>query len=131
MASAWGWFVRSAEASISSVVVRPLPHSRTINRNGALVMPAMGAMRASALVSTEPIFMGRSIPSAPSEPVSPRHRGRERTFRSEGPLVDRAGLHDQLEVVRILKEREIAERIALHRDEVGEFPGLDAADVLL
>ena len=76
MASAWGWFVRSAEASISSVVVRPLPHSRTINRNGALVMPAIGAMRASALISTEPIFMA-GVYQAPRPGPVRRVAGRE------------------------------------------------------
>ena len=57
MSLAWGWFIRSAAASISSLVVRPLPHSRTMSRNGALVMPAMGAMRVSERISTGPIFM--------------------------------------------------------------------------
>src|SRR5215831_16743345 len=49
--------MRSAAASISSVVVRPLPHSRAIRRNGALVAPAIGARRASEGISTGPIFM--------------------------------------------------------------------------
>src|SRR5512143_1313950 len=61
MASAWGLFIRSAAASISSVVVRPLPHSRATRRNGALVMPAMGARRVSARISTGPMFMPDSI----------------------------------------------------------------------
>ena len=68
MASANGWPVSSAAASISSEVVSPLPHSRAIRRKGALVMPAMGASRASAGISTGPIFMGR--------PVYPRPRYR-------------------------------------------------------
>src|SRR5882724_2495129 len=65
MASACGWFMSSAAASISSVVVRPLPHSRAISRNGALVMPAMGARRVSARISTAPILMNESIPLHP------------------------------------------------------------------
>src|SRR5215470_14446478 len=52
--------MRRAKASISSVVVRPLPHSRAIRRKGALVMAAMGASRHSSRISMEPIFMGES-----------------------------------------------------------------------
>ena len=43
MASAWGVSMSRLAASISSVVVSPLPHSLAIRRNGALVTPAMGA----------------------------------------------------------------------------------------
>src|SRR5712692_2416346 len=49
--------MRSEKASISSVVVSPLPHSLAMSRNGALLMAAMGARRQSSEISTEPIFM--------------------------------------------------------------------------
>src|SRR2546428_12306127 len=49
--------MRSEKASISSVVVSPLPHSLAMSRNGALLMAAMGAKRQSSEISTEPIFM--------------------------------------------------------------------------
>src|SRR5688572_27922085 len=57
MASACGEFIRSAAASISSLVVRPLPHSCAMSRNGALVIPAIGARRVVVRISTGPIFM--------------------------------------------------------------------------
>src|SRR5688500_1947803 len=57
MSLAWGWFMRSAAASISSVVVSPLPHSFTMRRKGALVIPAMGAMRVRERISRAPIFI--------------------------------------------------------------------------
>src|SRR5260370_32234825 len=52
-----GVSIRRAKASISSVVVSPLPHSLAMRRNGALLMAAMGARRQSSRISTEPIFM--------------------------------------------------------------------------
>ncbi len=52
-----GVSIRRAKASISSVVVSPLPHSLATSRNGALLMAAMGARRQSSEISTEPIFM--------------------------------------------------------------------------
>jgi hypothetical protein len=47
MSPARGVSIRSAKASISSVVVRPLPHSLAMSRKGALEMAAMGASRQS------------------------------------------------------------------------------------
>src|SRR5262245_62681572 len=70
--------MRSAAASISSVVVRPLPHSRAMSRNGALVMPAMGASRPSALIVTPPMFMRRvyqEVPGGISREPIPRLPG--------------------------------------------------------
>src|SRR6266540_4175732 len=52
-----GVSIRRAKASISSVVVSPLPHSLAISLNGALLMAAIGARRQSSGTSTEPIFM--------------------------------------------------------------------------
>jgi hypothetical protein len=60
MASAWDVSSNRLAASISSVVVRPLPHSRATRRKGALVIPAMGASRVVALISTGPIFTALS-----------------------------------------------------------------------
>src|SRR5262245_57427328 len=48
-------------ASISSVVVSPLPHSRATRRKGALVAPAMGASRASPRTSTPPMRIGTIV----------------------------------------------------------------------
>src|SRR5688572_17853864 len=61
MSVACGCSSSRAVASISSVVVSPLPHSFTMSRKGALVMPAMGAMRASERTSTGPIFIGLPV----------------------------------------------------------------------
>src|SRR5215813_6193554 len=64
MSSARGVSMSSAKASISSVVVSPLPHSRATSRNGALVMAAMGARRQSSRISIEPMcMMGRVEPA--------------------------------------------------------------------
>src|SRR5215468_3991633 len=101
--------MRSAKASISSVVVRPLPHSRAMRRKGALVMPAMGASRARARISTEPIFMPSSV-------------GLER------PFVERPLLHDQVEVVKVLEHTQVLQGVALEHDEVGVLAGLDGTD---
>jgi hypothetical protein len=49
--------IRSAKASISSVVVKPLPHSLAMSRKGALEVAAMGASRQSWGISIWPIFM--------------------------------------------------------------------------
>src|SRR5262247_3600307 len=54
--------MRRAKASISSVVVRPLPHSRAMRRKGALVMAAMGASRHSSGISIALIFIGEAGP---------------------------------------------------------------------
>src|SRR5688572_17502346 len=61
---------RSREmASISSVVVSPLPHSRATRRNGALLTPAIGASRASPLTSTVPIRMIQSLAAGGPPPA--------------------------------------------------------------
>src|SRR3990172_13410823 len=57
MSPARGVSIRSAKASISSVVVRPLPHSFAMSRKGALEMAAMDARRQSWGISIWPIFM--------------------------------------------------------------------------
>jgi len=71
-----GVSITRAKASISSVVVSPLPHSLAMSRNGALLMAAMGARRQSSEISTEPIF----IVDPGSGPVAKTiHRRRGRT----------------------------------------------------
>src|SRR5262249_29156254 len=112
MASACGWFMSSAAASISSVVVRPLPHSCAIRRNGALVMPAIGARRASARISTGPIFMPT-------------------VYRLERLLVDDAALHDEAQLVLALEDAQVLQRIAVDCDQVGVLARLYAADLPL
>src|SRR4026208_262943 len=77
MSLACGCSSSRAVASISSVVVSPLPHSFTMSRNGALVMPAMGAMRAREGISTGPIFIR-----------PPVYRGRGRRELSPSPALD-------------------------------------------
>ena len=73
--------MRSAAASISSVVVKALPHSRAMRRNGALVIPAMGANRARAVISTGPMFMAGFSTFALVYCVQPLMPELSRTFR--------------------------------------------------
>src|SRR3989442_6693745 len=52
-------------------------------------------------------------------------------IRSECSLVDKATFHDQTQVVLVLKDAEVLQRIAGHDDEVGVLARLDAADLVL
>src|SRR5262245_42510270 len=109
MASAYGWPVSSAAASISSEVVSALPHSRAIKRNGALVMPAIGARRARAESSTGPIFMEASVyrSGCPEAAVLLTRLGRE--------LAEQLGV---AHVGRYRQDRRVAEphQLGVHHD---------------
>src|SRR5512142_873372 len=63
ISSARGLWRTSEVASISSVVVIELPHSRATSRKGALLIAAMGARRAMPGTSTSRMRMVRGYQS--------------------------------------------------------------------
>src|SRR6267142_7273301 len=86
-----GVSITRAKASISSVVVRPLPHSLAMSRKGALEMAAMGARRQSSMISICPIFM-MEPGSGPGYPIyTGSDGGRESAHRPAGEREDDAG----------------------------------------
>src|SRR5713226_2241046 len=88
--------MRSEKASISSVVVSPLPLSLATSRNGALLMAAMGARRQSSEISTEPIFMREPG----SGPVDQIYTARERIDLGLGLWQDRRTVTSRRRIVK-------------------------------
>src|SRR2546426_6939309 len=101
-----------------------------------------GRNRASSAVRTLPTTRPRaSISSLVSGPA-PHSRAtslngalviaaigaRRRSSPSEGLLVDTSALHDQLEILRVLQDAQVPERVARDDEEVGVLSGLDGAD---
>src|SRR5258705_5485431 len=101
-----GVSITRSKASISSVVVRPLPHSLAMSRKGALEMAAMGARRQSSMISICPIFM-MEPGSGPGHPIyTGSDGGRQSAHR---PLGERecdacAGLESLADLLHLPEE---------------------------
>src|SRR5439155_6951339 len=126
--------IRRANASVSSVVVKPLPHSLAMSRKGALVMAAMGARRQSSAISICPIFMVEPG-SSPGYPIyTAGDGGRPSAHR---PLGEREGdaracLEPLADLLHLAEEAPLVHEglpVGVHDDPAVHHDGVHAAAV--